>query len=84
MVNSFKHSSIFELLPSLWRFKTTLEFNTYPEECGMKTEMIVLLWILLQELDFLQLSLQLSGKLIRDNILWQIYKNKYVLSYYHL
>lgn len=52
MVNSFKHSSIFELLPSLWRFKITLEFNMYPKECGMKAEMMVLLWILLQELDF--------------------------------
>lgn len=53
------------------------------EECGTKAKLIVLLWILLQELDFLQSSLQLAGKLIRDDILRHIYKNKYVLSYYH-
>lgn len=41
------------MLPSLWRLKITLEFNVYPKECGTKDEMIVLLWISLQELDFL-------------------------------
>lgn len=84
MLKSFKRSSISELLPSWWRFKITLKFNMYPKECGTKAKMIVLLWILLQELDFLQSSLQLAGKFIRDNILWHIYKKKYVLSYYHL